>query len=89
LEATEGLAESLPSPEATPEEAALRRERARLVQEAILDLPEDLRAVVVLHDYQGLGHEEIAGMTGTTHAATRKRYSRALARLAEALKEIV
>jgi RNA polymerase sigma-70 factor (ECF subfamily) len=89
LEDTEGLAESLPSPGETPEEATIRVELARKVQEAILDLPEELRAVVVLHDYQGLGHEEIAMMIGSTHVATRKRYSRALTRLAQALKGVV
>jgi len=89
LEDTEGLAEMLPSPGENPEETAGRRERARRVQEAILDLPEELRAVVVLHDYQGLGHEEIAKMIGATHVGTRKRYSRALTRLARALRDVV
>lgn len=70
-----------------PEAEALGGERARLVQEAIMRLPEDLRAVVILRDYHGLGHEEIAEVVGTSHAAVRKRYSRALARLADDLKK--
>jgi RNA polymerase sigma-70 factor (ECF subfamily) len=69
-----------------PEADALARERERLVQEAIGQLPEPLRSAVVLHDYQGLGHEEIAELTGVHHAAARKRYSRALAQLARLLE---
>ena len=88
LEDTEGLAEVLPAPGDSPEETLLRAERAAQVQAAILKLPEDLRSVVILHDYQGLGHEEIAAMIGTTHAATRKRYSRAMSRLAMLLRNV-
>ena len=70
-----------------PEDDALAAERERLVQDAIRRLPESLRVPVVLHDYQGLSHEEIADMLGIQHAAARKRYSRALAALAGLLKE--
>ena len=41
----------------------------------------------MLRDYEGLGHAEIAEIVGASHAATRKRYSRALKRLAELLEE--
>ena len=70
-----------------PERALLADERERLVQEALLKLPEPLRAAIVLHDYQGMGHDEIAAATGIHHAAARKRYSRALAALARLLKD--
>ena len=69
-----------------PEQELLTKEREDQVQAAILSLPELLRATVILHDYQGLGHEEIARMTGVTHVAARKRYSRALTELAKKLK---
>ena len=88
LEDTEGLVETLAAPGENADEALVREERARKVQAAILKLPEDLRSVVILHDYQGLGHEEIAMMIGATHVATRKRYSRALGRLAALLKDL-
>jgi RNA polymerase sigma-70 factor (ECF subfamily) len=70
-----------------PEDDALARERERLVQDALSKLPEVLRVPVVLHDYQGLSHQEIAEMLGIHHAAARKRYSRALAVLAGMLRE--
>jgi len=88
LEDTEGLIETLAAPGESADEALVRDERARQVQAAIQKLPEDLRSVVILHDYQGLGHEEIAMMIGATHVATRKRYSRALGRLAALLKDL-
>lgn len=71
----------------TPESEMLRAEQQRRVRRAILDLPDPLREVVVLHDFQRLTHQEIADAVGASHDAIRKRHSRALARLAEALKE--
>jgi RNA polymerase sigma factor (sigma-70 family) len=70
-----------------PEEDVLSAERERLVQDAVRRLPEALRVPVVLHDYQGLSHQEIAALLGVNHAAARKRYSRALSALAAMLEE--
>ena len=72
-----------------PEGAAEAGEREELVTRALMKLPERMRAVVVLHDYQGMSHEEIARVTRTGHAAVRKSYSRALARLRDELKEVL
>ncbi len=69
-----------------PEDQALARERERVVQEALLELPEQLREVVLLRDYEGFDHNTIAGMLGSSSSAVRKRYSRALARLGELLE---
>ncbi|MEO5619186.1 MAG: sigma-70 family RNA polymerase sigma factor [Candidatus Eisenbacteria bacterium] len=87
IEDTAGLAERLTRGEDEPERDALARERERLVQEAITELPEPLRVAVVLHDYEGLDHLEVAKLTGIEHAAARKRYSRALDALGRKLKE--
>lgn len=80
------LAESLGTRADDPERGAITRERERLVQEAILALPEPLRMSILLHDYQGLSHQAIAELLGVEHAAARKRYSRALSALARRLK---
>jgi RNA polymerase sigma-70 factor (ECF subfamily) len=69
-----------------PEARALGAERERLVQEALMDLPEPLRTSVVLHDYQGLDHREVAVILNIAHDAARKRYSRALAALERKLR---
>ena len=71
---------------ASPEGAMLATERERLVQEALMELPEPLRTAIVLHDWQGMSHLEVAAASGIEHAAARKRYSRALAALAKCLE---
>jgi RNA polymerase sigma-70 factor (ECF subfamily) len=86
LDAHAPLAATLAAAVRDPEEEALATERERLVQAAIDRLPEPLRASVLMHDYEGLGHEQIAEIVGIRHAAARKRYSRAIAALATLLK---
>ncbi len=65
----------------------LEDEKKAHVQRAIMQLPEDLREIVVLRDYEGLEHQAIAEIVNASHAAVRKRYSRALTRLGELLKD--
>lgn len=74
------------SPLEGPEGALLTREREQMVQEAIEGLPPALRLAVLLHDYAGLAHDEVAVITGVRGAAARKRYSRALQLLARQLR---
>ena len=57
------------------------------MREAIARLPEASRTVVLLYDYEGLNHQEIADVLNVNHAAVRKRYSRALAELGRLLRE--
>ena len=72
-----------------PEADLERGERERLVQAALLELPEDLRTSVLLYDYAGLSHEAIAEQLGITHDAARKRHSRALVAMGKRLKEVL
>jgi RNA polymerase sigma-70 factor (ECF subfamily) len=87
LDGDSPLAETLSRGTNDPERDLLASEREHLVQEALRRLPEPLRVAIVMHDYQGLGHDEIAAITGIHHAAARKRYSRALAALARLLED--
>jgi len=87
LQESPDLGERLPGTSDTPEGEALARERESQVREAITRLPEPQREVVLLHDYRGLTHEEVAEIVGASHAAVRKRYSRALAALGQLLEE--
>ena len=87
LEGTPGLAESLSSHARGPEDDALASERVRLVQEALGRLREPLREVVVLREYEGLGYDQIAEITGLNEAAVRKRYSRALMEMGRILEK--
>jgi len=83
----EDAAPPLASSEPAADAGLLRAEKQAAVQGALDRLPTDLREVVVLRDYEGLEHTEIAAMLGASHAAVRKRYSRALTRLGELLKD--
>lgn len=87
IDDTPGLADRLTSDAADPEEDALAAERARLVREAVLELKDDYREVVVLRDYDGRSYEEIAAAAGANETAVRKRYSRALAELGRILRK--
>lgn len=82
------LAAPLRSDGPAPDAGLLQAERAGRVQDAIGQLPPDLREVVLLRDYEGLDHGTIARMVGASDAAVRKRYSRALARLGELLQDV-
>jgi RNA polymerase sigma-70 factor (ECF subfamily) len=72
-----------------PEMEMVQLNRDEKIMEAISKLAPPLRTVVVLHDFQGLSHEEIAPVVGARPAAVRKRYSRALARLRLYLQDVL
>ena len=85
---TEALSDSgleLSSREATPEEAVLQGEEGRQLQEAILRLPEDQRAAVVLRDVQGLSYEQVAESLQINVNTVKSRISRGRRRLREFL----
>ncbi len=77
----------LPRASGNPEQDLLKKERMERVQDAITQLSEPFRVAVLLHDYEGLSHEEIADIVGINQAAARKRYSRALKALGDILRE--
>lgn len=89
LDSGSSLRETLPTAYRDPEHETLRSERDRAVAEALMKLPVGLREVVVLRDYHGMAHEEIASVVGTRDATVRKRYSRALAKLRRLLKDVI
>ena len=53
------------------------RERATAVRKAIAELPPDLRTAVLLFEYEGLSHAEIAVVEGCTAKAIETRLYRA------------
>ncbi len=67
----------------TPERHTLRREVRQTLQAMILELPEDMRAAVVLRDIQGYAYDEIAGMLDTNVGTIKSRISRGRERLRE------
>lgn len=69
----------------TPDQAALSRELADLIQSSIVRLPPDLRAAVVLRDVQGLSNEEAAGALEISVSALKTRLHRGRVALREML----
>jgi RNA polymerase sigma-70 factor (ECF subfamily) len=75
-----------PDPGETPDETALRQELGAAIQQALQQLPEDQRIVLVLCDIQGFAYDEIARITGNNLGTVKSRLSRGRARLREVLK---
>lgn len=86
-EAMENPSFSLPSPEESPEESAIRGELAVEIQRAIVSLPEDQRVAIVLIDVRGFSYEETAEATGVSIGTVKSRLSRARARVRERLSQ--
>jgi RNA polymerase sigma-70 factor (ECF subfamily) len=61
----------------TPERQALTAEIAKTVQQAIEELPEDLRTAVVLRELEGMSYEEIANAMSCPIGTVRSRIFRA------------
>lgn len=76
----------LPDPGEAPDEFALRRELAAAIQQALAQLPEDQRVIVILSDIQGLAYDEIAEVTNTNLGTVKSRLSRGRARLRQILR---
>ena len=76
-------------PSTDPEGVAARREQARLLRSAMSKLSDKLRAVVVLHDVEGLSQEEVADVLRVPVGTVKSRVSRARAELRCLLRKII
>jgi RNA polymerase sigma-70 factor, ECF subfamily len=70
-----------------PMQCALAREELTIVEQAAARLPEEQRVALVLQEFHGLSHAEIAQATGTTVATVKTRIHRARTYLVEALEQ--
>jgi RNA polymerase sigma-70 factor (ECF subfamily) len=61
----------------TPENHLLTEEIARTVQQALNELPDDLRTAIVLREFEGLSYEEIANAMDCPIGTVRSRIFRA------------
>lgn len=80
------LAEQILS-ESGPSQRLSRDEVIRLVGEAIAELGQLDREVLLMRSFEGLSHEEIACILQIEPAAARKRFGRALLRLRKGLEK--
>ena len=65
----------------SPERNAMRREVRQALVQMMNELPEDMRAAVVLRDVQGYAYDEIARMLDTNVGTIKSRISRGRERL--------
>ena len=72
-----------------PGEKCLFSEMDKLIKAALLSLPENLRIVIILREYEGMSYEDISKITDTTLGTVKSRISRARIRLQNALKEFI
>lgn len=81
---SEGARSTEPSqPEPSPADVILRAEEVENLEEALEQMPEGEREVIILRVFEGLSHREIARRLGRpSENAVHKLYGRALARLA-------
>jgi RNA polymerase sigma-70 factor (ECF subfamily) len=75
----------LAADQTSPSEAAGARERATALAEAVTDLPDDQREVILLKHCHGLSLADIAGRTGRTTASVAGLLRRGLQRLRDRL----
>jgi len=72
-----------------PRDELQARETTRLIEEAVADLPDSMRAALVMRYFEGLSFAEIGLTLGRNEAAVRKRYSRALEELRDVLSRTI
>ena len=75
------LDRALMSPQSSPSQQAERREQGVLLADALDQLPEDYREVLVLRHLEGLAFPEVARRMGRSLDSVEKLWMRGLARL--------
>jgi RNA polymerase sigma-70 factor (ECF subfamily) len=81
------LAQQLLAAGSTPSQHLSRREIARCVGQAVAQLPETDREILLMRNFEGLSYQEISCLLDLDAAAARKRYGRALLRLRQLLAD--
>jgi RNA polymerase sigma-70 factor (ECF subfamily) len=87
-QASQRLGDLLPATGTSPSQEAARNERQVLVARALMALPQDHREVLILRNFQGLSHEEVARQMNRTPGAVRMLWVRALTHLQQELKQL-
>lgn len=82
------LSETFESGTGNPEQETLRRERQKILTNALNDLPDIFREAVVLCDIEGFSYEEIAETLDINLGTVKSRISRGREELRKNLKDI-
>ncbi len=88
-EETSAIKDALPDAAASPSEQTDTNERAVAVKAAVESLPEDLRTAVILSEYEGLPHAQIAAVLNCTAKAVESRLYRARGYLRQRLQSLL
>jgi RNA polymerase sigma-70 factor (ECF subfamily) len=78
---TQAMEEILAVDSSSPSDAAQRRDLGVVLSDALAELAEDQREVIVMHHLQGLGWDEVSRRMGRTTGAVRMLWTRALKQL--------
>ena len=73
----QSLRDVIPSSGIAPDQEALAKERALAVRDAVHNLPEDMRDVIILCEWEDFSMAEAAGILKTTPKAVENRLYRA------------
>jgi RNA polymerase sigma-70 factor (ECF subfamily) len=86
-ESENAIHETISCSAASPEEDALRRERERLLEKALLGLPDVYREAVVLFDIEGFTYEQISQTLEVSLGTVKSRIARGREELRKKLKD--
>ncbi len=89
LQARQAAGNDLPTTPRDPESAAFGAQVQIQVQDALLQLPPDLRAATILYDIEGLSYREIAAALEIPEGTVKSRVHRARSALRDRLKSLV
>jgi RNA polymerase sigma-70 factor, ECF subfamily len=87
-QSSRALNESLIASQSSPSQQAVRREQAVLLADALQDLPEDYREVIILRQLEGLSFPDVARRMDRTEDSVKNVWLRALARLRRTLEDL-
>jgi hypothetical protein len=85
-QSSQRLENLLAASHSSPSQQAAQREQEMLVAAMLARLPEDYREVIILRNFEGLSHEEVARRMNRSIGAVRMLWVRALARLRQELQ---
>ena len=86
-QSSEAMERVLAADGSSPSASAARRDLGVVLSDALAELSEDQREVIVLHHLEGLGWDEVASRMGRTVGAVRMLWTRALKQLRPLIDE--
>ena len=81
--------EAFVAPEPPPDKSLVDRERGELVRNALMQLSEGFRSVLVLRHYENLKFREIAGVLDVPEGTVKSRMAEALTQMGRLLKPML